>query len=267
MNETTVTVVGTVCSEIRYSQATDDTPMARFQIRTNPRRFDKRTNTWTDGDPSYYSAACFRTLADHVASSMGVGDPVVATGRLRISRWRRNNETMVSAELDVQAIGHDLRWGTTVYRRTTPPTRIPGPPRPPRDGAGEGAGAGAMAGAGVGAVGAVGTATDTASTATGTDTGADTAEDTQRERGMPIPIAAALAETLSTAAVFTSAESPGLVASSKPAADSPGGAGDTADVVSVTSSATKLPAHRLPPTKPTTDSEPTTEVIDLPVAA
>lgn len=130
MNDTTVTVVGTVCSEVRYSQPTDEkTPIARFQIRTTPRRYDKTTGTWSDGDPSYYSATCFRTLADHVASSMGVGDPVVATGRLRINRWRRGEDHVVTAELDVQAIGHDLRWGTTVYRRSNPPTRIPGPGR------------------------------------------------------------------------------------------------------------------------------------------
>lgn len=129
MNETTVTVVGTVCSEIRYGQSTDNKPIARFQIRNTPRRYDKRTGTWTDGDPSYFSAVCWRTLADHVASCMGVGDPVVATGRLRISRWRRGEENVVTAELDVQAIGHDLRWGTTVYRKSTLPggTRIPGP--------------------------------------------------------------------------------------------------------------------------------------------
>lgn len=131
MNETTVTVVGTVCSEVRYSQAPDATPLARFQIRHTPRRFDKRTNAWTDGEPDYFSATCWRNLADHVASSMVVGDPVVATGRLRISRWRRGEENMVTAELEVQAIGHDLRWGTTVYSRAVPPggARIPGPGR------------------------------------------------------------------------------------------------------------------------------------------
>lgn len=262
MNEPTVTVVGTVCSEIRYSQATDDTPMARFQIRTNPRRFDKRTNTWTDGDPSYYSAACFRTLADHVASSMGVGDPVVATGRLRISRWRRNNETMVSAELDVQAIGHDLRWGTTVYRRTTPPTRIPGPPRALREGDGAAA---ATAGAGAGGGGAVGAGAGTAA-----DRGGATAEDTQRERGMPMPIGAALAETLTTAVAFSSAESAGPVASSKPASGSSADADDAAGMAGSADAAgatAKLPARKLPPAKPATDSTPATEVIDLPVAA
>ena len=159
MNETTVTVVGTVCSDIRYGQSTDNNPIARFQIRNTPRRFDKRTGTWSDGDPNYFSAVCWRTLADHVASSMGVGDPVVATGRLRISRWRRGEENVVTAELDVQAIGHDLRWGTTVYRKSTPPgaaSRIPGPgPRRREEeaaaAAAASAGAGADAGAGAGA--------------------------------------------------------------------------------------------------------------------
>ena len=150
MNETTVTVVGTVCSEIRYGQSPDHSPIARFQIRNTPRRYDKRTGSWTDGDPSYFSAVCWRTLADHVASSMGVGDPVVATGRLRISRWRRGEENVVTAELDVQAIGHDLRaslvcWpsglhpappGHRPFRPRSRPTahlRRRGPPRgPPR---------------------------------------------------------------------------------------------------------------------------------------
>ncbi|WP_194912250.1 single-stranded DNA-binding protein, partial [Catenulispora rubra] len=121
MNETTVTVVGTVCSEVRYGQSADGNPIARFQIRNTPRRYDKRTGTWTEGDPNYFSAVCWRTLADHVASSMGVGDPVVAAGRLRINRWRRGEENVVTAELDIQAIGHDLRWGTTVYRQAPRP--------------------------------------------------------------------------------------------------------------------------------------------------
>src|SRR5260221_7296641 len=99
MNEVQVTVAGTVGSEIRYGMASG-VPVAKFQIRSQPRRFDRRTASWSDGEPSYYSLTCWRRLADHVASSMGVGDPILATGRLRITRWRRNEENMISAELD-----------------------------------------------------------------------------------------------------------------------------------------------------------------------
>jgi len=136
MSEVQVTVLGTVCSEVRFSTAGDSgIPVARFQIRSLPRRYDRRSGTWSDGDPSYYSVTCWRRLAEHAASSLGVGDPVLATGRLRISRWKRNEESMVSAELEAQSVGHDLRWGTSVYRRglTSATPRIPGPRRPAAD--------------------------------------------------------------------------------------------------------------------------------------
>jgi single-strand DNA-binding protein len=202
MNETTVTVVGTVCSDIRYGQSTDNNPIARFQIRNTPRRYDKRTGTWTDGDPNYFSAVCWRTLADHVASSMGVGDPVVATGRLRISRWRRGEENVVTAELDVQAIGHDLRWGTTVYRKSTPPgaSRIPGPGQRRREEAAAAATAAAStdtaadletAGAGAAAAAEAGTGSTiaTATSAPGPETAAAETAPAQMEV-MELPAAA-----------------------------------------------------------------------------
>jgi single-strand DNA-binding protein len=138
MTEVQVTVLGTVCSEVRFSTAGDSgVPVARFQVRSLPRRYDRRSGTWSDGEPSFYSVTCWRRLAEHAASSLGVGDPVVATGRLRISRWRRQEETMVSAEIDAQSVGHDLRWGTSVYRRGLAGSgvpgsmpRVPGPGRP-----------------------------------------------------------------------------------------------------------------------------------------
>jgi single-strand DNA-binding protein len=131
MNEVQVTVVGTVCSEVRYGTAGENgVPVARFQIRSLPRRYDRRSGAWTDGDPSYYSVTCWRRLAEHAASSLGVGDPVLATGRLKISRWKRNEESMVSAEIDAQSVGHDLRWGTSVYRKGVPLAgRVPAPRR------------------------------------------------------------------------------------------------------------------------------------------
>lgn len=139
MNEVQVTVVGTVCSDIRYGTAGEnDIPVARFQIRSLPRRYDRRTGTWSDGEPSYYSVTCWRRLAEHAASSLGVGDPILATGRLKISRWRRNEESVMSAEIDAQSVGHDLRWGTSVYRKGVPlAPRLPGQRRRSAEDAGE----------------------------------------------------------------------------------------------------------------------------------
>lgn len=120
MNDVQVTLVGTITSDIRFTVA-GDTPVAKFRIRAQPRRYNKTTNTWQDGEPSYYTAVAWRHLAEHVASSLGVGDPVLAHGRLRISRWRLGDDPALTAEVELVSIGHDLRWGTTVYRKSQPP--------------------------------------------------------------------------------------------------------------------------------------------------
>ena len=115
-----MTLVGTITSDIRFGTA-GEFPVARFRIRAQSRRFDKTTNTWQDGEPSYYSAVAWRHLAEHIASSLGVGDPVLAHGRLRMARWRPDADPTQWAELELVSIGHDLRWGTTVYRKAQPP--------------------------------------------------------------------------------------------------------------------------------------------------
>lgn len=120
MNDVQVTLVGTITSDIRFGTG-GEVPVARFRIRAQSRRYNKTTNTWQDGEPSYYSAVAWRNLAEHVASSLGVGDPVLAHGRLRMARWRPDTDPTLSAEVELVSIGHDLRWGTTVYRKSQPP--------------------------------------------------------------------------------------------------------------------------------------------------
>ena len=156
MNDVQVTLVGTITSEIRFAHH-GEVPVARFRIRAQPRRFNKATNTWHDGEPSYYTAVAWRHLAEHVASSLGIGDPVLAHGRLRISRWRPGDDPTLTAEVELVSVGHDLRWGTTVYRKSQPPPTMRRPPARGDDGRGEAELVGAgMAGGGFAGAGPVG---------------------------------------------------------------------------------------------------------------
>jgi single-strand DNA-binding protein len=71
-----------------------------------------------DGDPNFFVVNCWRTLAENVGSSVGRGDPVVVTGRLRLRTWHKDeNSRIVNAEIDAISVGHDLRWGTTAFHR------------------------------------------------------------------------------------------------------------------------------------------------------
>ncbi len=46
------------------------------------------------------------------------GQRVVVTGRLRVRDWESGDRTGTTVELDADAIGHDLSWGTAVFTRS-----------------------------------------------------------------------------------------------------------------------------------------------------
>ncbi|MEV6728786.1 MULTISPECIES: single-stranded DNA-binding protein [unclassified Streptomyces] len=118
MNDTTVTLIGHVATQIDYKETVNG-PSARFRFAVTPRYFDRRKDAWTDGTTSFYTVWARRTLAVNLAGSVAVGEPLVVHGRLRVredppdgegSRW-------FSAEIDATAVGHDLNRGTAAFRR------------------------------------------------------------------------------------------------------------------------------------------------------
>ncbi|AXE26444.1 single-stranded DNA-binding protein [Streptomyces globosus] len=120
MNDTLVTLVGYVATQIDYKE-TANGPSARFRFAVTPRYFDRRKDAWTDGATSFYTVWARRTLAVNLTGSVSVGEPLVVHGRLRVrddppdaegNRW-------FSAEIDATAIGHDLNRGTAAFRRIT----------------------------------------------------------------------------------------------------------------------------------------------------
>ena len=49
-----------------------------------PRRFDKEQGRWTDGPTSFYTVRAWRGLADNLAASVAVGEPLLVWGRLSV---------------------------------------------------------------------------------------------------------------------------------------------------------------------------------------
>ncbi|MFD0270348.1 single-stranded DNA-binding protein [Streptomyces sp. NPDC127106] len=118
MNDTLVTLIGHVATQIDYKE-TANGPSARFRFAVTPRYFDRRKDAWADGSTSFYTVWARRTLAVNLTGSVSVGEPLVVHGRLRVrddppdaegNRW-------FSAEIDATAIGHDLNRGTAAFRR------------------------------------------------------------------------------------------------------------------------------------------------------
>ena len=114
--ETIITVVGNLTAdpELRYTQA--GLAVANFTIASTPKTFDRASNDWKDGDPLFLRASVWKEFAEHVAGSLQKGSRVIVQGNLKQRSYEtKEGEKRTSFELDVQAIGQDLRFGTTTY--------------------------------------------------------------------------------------------------------------------------------------------------------
>ncbi|MDD7941689.1 single-stranded DNA-binding protein [Actinomycetospora lutea] len=118
MNETTLTIVGnlTDAPELRYLPS--GAARAGFTVASTPRRFDRQSGEWTDGDALFLRAVAWGALAEHAAESLSRGDRVVVTGRLR----QRSFETAEGQrrqviELEVDEVGVSLRYATARPQR------------------------------------------------------------------------------------------------------------------------------------------------------
>lgn len=123
-----VTLVGNAATAVEHRQTTAGVTVARFRLAATSRRWDKAQERWADGETSFYTVRSWRGLADNVAASVAVGEPLVVQGRLRLREGEqppeKGGQRWFSAEVDAVAIGHDLSRGTAAFRRVTRVSRM-----------------------------------------------------------------------------------------------------------------------------------------------
>lgn len=125
MNDTFITLLGNVVSDIRSVTTTNGVPMARFRLGVSPRKYDRESQQWTYRESSFYTIVAWRRLAEHTLCSVERGDPLVVTGRLSIREWERDDRWYTCAEVEAWTLGHDLARGTSQFTRLSrrrPPT-------------------------------------------------------------------------------------------------------------------------------------------------
>lgn len=113
-----IVVVGNIASEPTLAVGDSGIPRVRFRLANDCRERDPRTGEWRDGETSFYSVTAFRALGEHAYASLRKGDRVIVTGRLRISEWVDGELKRSSADITADALGPDLRWGTTSFHGT-----------------------------------------------------------------------------------------------------------------------------------------------------
>ncbi|OON29238.1 single-stranded DNA-binding protein [Micromonospora sp. Rc5] len=122
MFDTYVTIVGNVLTAPEWRRTTQSgTLVANFKVASTARRLDRGSGRWVDGNSLRVRVNCWRKLAEGVAASVMVGDPVVVAGRLYTRDWTDdagNHRTVY--ELEAVAVGHDLSRGRGRFLRNRP---------------------------------------------------------------------------------------------------------------------------------------------------
>lgn len=105
--------------EVRSSNGTT---IASFRLACTPRI--RRGGDWVDGQTTWLSVTCFRSLADHAVGSVKKGDPLIVVGKLRTSVYEKNGEVVERLSLEATTLGHDLTRGTSEFRRAERPSAV-----------------------------------------------------------------------------------------------------------------------------------------------
>ena len=119
MFDTNIVIVGNVLTTPEWRKTSNSGHLVtNFRIASTSRRLDRETGRWIDGNSLRVRVVCWRKLAEGIAASLTVGDPVVVTGKLYTRDWiDGDNNPRTSYEMEAVAVGHDLARGRGRFYR------------------------------------------------------------------------------------------------------------------------------------------------------
>lgn len=117
----TITLIGNIATPPERKITATGLVITSFRLATNDRRFDKRTESWIDGEPNYFSVSAFRALAENAFYSLHKGERAIVTGRLRLKEWETATSKGWAAEIEADSLGPDLQFGTTRFEKNRKP--------------------------------------------------------------------------------------------------------------------------------------------------
>lgn len=125
MQDNQVTISGYVGTAVEFRDL-NGPPWAMFRVGSTPRYYDRQHNNWRDMETTWMTVKSTRALAQNVADSLQIGDPVVVAGKLRTQVWTsKEGESRRSEVLWADSVSHDLNRGTSTFQRVDRNAAVP----------------------------------------------------------------------------------------------------------------------------------------------
>lgn len=118
--DTQITLIGNVVNDVELRFTPSGAPVANFRVANTPRKFNRQTNEFEDGDPLFLGVAVWRDQAQNVADTIRKGMRVIVVGRLTQRQFEDSNGNRRSS-YDIQAdeVAPSLLRATASVQKTT----------------------------------------------------------------------------------------------------------------------------------------------------
>jgi single-strand DNA-binding protein len=123
LNEAQISLTGYVATQPLVRTVKTGVTTVSMRVAWTPRRRDRVTGEWADGNTSYVTVNCWRKLASNVAICVRKGDPVAIQGRVTVRPYTdKEDRPRIAVEIEASSVGHDLNQGVSQFSRIRPQT-------------------------------------------------------------------------------------------------------------------------------------------------
>lgn len=125
LNEAQVCLTGYVATQPVTRTVKSGATNVSMRVAWTPRKQDRVSGEWVDGNTSYVTVICWRKLATNAAICVRKGDPVIVKGRLSIRPYEdKQGAQRLAVEVEANSVGHDLSRGVAQFQRVRPQTGL-----------------------------------------------------------------------------------------------------------------------------------------------
>lgn len=111
--ETIVNFVGNLTADPELRFTPSGAAVANFTVAATPRKFDRQSNEWRDGDPLFLRCSVWRQQAENVAESLRKGHRVLVSGTLKQRSYETSGgEKRTVIEVEAEEVGASLKHST-----------------------------------------------------------------------------------------------------------------------------------------------------------
>lgn len=129
MTDPTITVSGQLARDIELRYTSSGKPVASGRVGHTPQRYDRDSGGYVDGETLWLSFSLWGKAAENLAASVGKGDRIIVTGRLKSRSFlQQGGDRRTVQEIEADDVGVSTKWSTARPERVEAARTPPAPP-------------------------------------------------------------------------------------------------------------------------------------------